>query len=306
MKKVWLVILALVLSLSLVGLIFKGSLFGQKAYGALQVMTQPASVVFLDGKEAGKTTFFNYKIEAGEHLVRIVPQAGEDGFASWEGKVTISPNILTAISRTLATTEAASAGEILTLEKDIDREKSSITVVSVPDKAVVKLDGQPKGFAPVIVDSLAPGNYQVNVAAPGYEERTIEVNTFAGYKLLINIKLSQKLDSQEASPSATTEVSVTPTPSSQPTSGKSPSPTPTGKTTSIPAKPYVVIKETPTGWLKVRAGASSTSEELSRVNPGEKYHYLDKGGNTGDVWYQIEYQTGKKGWVSGLYVDLIE
>ena len=64
----------------------------------------------------------------------------------------------------------------------------------------------------------------------------------------------------------------------------------------------VLIKETPTGWLRVRGEPSTVGAEVGRVNPGEKYTLLEEK----DGWFQIEYEEGKNGWISGQYAEKTE
>jgi uncharacterized protein YgiM (DUF1202 family) len=60
--------------------------------------------------------------------------------------------------------------------------------------------------------------------------------------------------------------------------------------------------DTPTGFLRVRKEASTTAEEIGRVNPGEFFRLLDEQNS----WYKIEFQTDKEGWVSGQYAQKFE
>lgn len=60
----------------------------------------------------------------------------------------------------------------------------------------------------------------------------------------------------------------------------------------------VVIGETPTGWLRVRANPGGI--EVGRVNPGESYPLLGQK----DGWYLIELESGKNGWISSDYASL--
>lgn len=288
MRKNWLILAVVVLILVLLGLIFKSKLFGQKSPGGLQISTTPKAIVFLDGSQVGVTPFFDDKIEAGEHVIKLVPEATTDTLLAWEGKVNLIPGTLVVINRTLASEEAVSSGEILTLEKISSRDKSFLTVISIPDKAVVKIDGEPKGFAPVTLEDLEPGSYQVVVSSPGYEEKSISAKTVAGYKLVINVQLARQIEGIEEATSSgeekeLEEAEVTPTPELE--------------------KPYVRIKETPTGWLRVRLEPSTTATEAAKVNPGETFPYLNE---TENGWYKIEYQKGEAGWVSGVYAELIE
>jgi len=68
------------------------------------------------------------------------------------------------------------------------------------------------------------------------------------------------------------------------------------------AKPYVLIKETPTGWLRVRMEPSTTATEAAKVNPGEKYPLLEEKGG----WYKIRYSGDKEGWISAQYATKFE
>ena len=95
---------------------------------------------------------------------------------------------------------------------------------------------------------------------------------------------------EEATPSGATEeeAETTPTPKAQATP---------------PAKPYVKVKDTPTGFLRVRMGPSTSATETAQIKPGEMYPYLDE---EKDGWLKIEYKKDEEGWVSGVYVDLVK
>jgi len=302
MKKNWLIIAVVILVIILGGLIIKNRFFSRQGAGALQVSATPKATVYIDGELKGVTPFFSDEVEAGEHTIKIVPETTIDTLVSWEGKVNLAPGIITAINRNLGATEAESSGEILSLERISSRNTASLTVVSIPDQAVVKINGVPEGFAPVLKENLTPGDYQVVVSSPGFEERSITAQTVAGYKLTVSVKLAQKIEGiAEATPSGELEeeeeeAEESPSPSPSPEGSPKPSPTP-------PDTPYVRIKETGTGWLRIRAEPSTESEELAKADVGEMFPYLneEKFG-----WYKIEYETGEEGWVSGTYAELVE
>jgi hypothetical protein len=300
MKKPWLIAIVVILALALGVFIFRGKLLNRGGSAALQISSTPSATVFLDGESKGITPFFNEKLTPGEHLVKLVPEATTDQLVSWEGKVNLTPNILTVINRIFGPTEAESSGEILSLEKINKKDRSSLEIISIPDQAIIKVDGEPKGFAPVSVEDLSAGDHPVTSSAPGYEERTITAHTIAGYKLTVTIQLAKQKEEKEATPSAEPKEEE---PKEEATG--TPTPTPKTKVTPTPSveKPYVLIKETPTGWLRVREEASIESTELAKVNTGETYSYL---GETENGWYKIEYQEGEEGWVSGTYSELVE
>jgi hypothetical protein len=302
MKKKGLIIIVGVLALVLIGIIVKTKFLGQQGPGALQVNATPRATVFIDDTQAGMTPFFNDKVKAGEHTIKLVPESTTDSLVSWEGKINLLPGIITAINRTLGSSESASSGEIISLEKIGRKDKSSLAVVSIPDQAVVKVNGEPKGFTPLTIDDLAPADYQVTISSSGYEERSVSAHAVGGYKLIINVQLAQKIEGiQEATPSSELEEGeVTPTPKTTITS--TPKTTPKVEATP-PAKPYIKVKETPTGFLRVRTEPSTTATEAAKINPGEMYPYLNE---EDSGWLKIEYETDKEGWVSGVYVDLVK
>ncbi len=294
MKTKGIIIIVVVLALVLIGLIVKSKFFGRQGPGALQISTTPQATVFLDGTQVGITPYFDDKIKSGEHTVKLVPELSNgENLTSWEGKVTLLPGILTSIKRTFAANESESSGEIITLEKAGRKDQSSLAVISVPDQAVVKLNGDPKGFTPLSLEDLTPADYQITISSSGYEEKTVAAHTIGGYKLIVNVKLAQTMEGiEEATPSSETgeetEATATPTPKAEATP---------------PAKPYVKVKETPTGFLRVRLGPSTSATETAQIKPGEMYSYLDEEDNG---WYKIEYEKGEEGWVSGVYVDLVQ
>jgi hypothetical protein len=293
MKAKGIIIIVVVLALVLVGLIIKSKFFGGQGPGALQISTTPTATVFLDGSQVGVTPYFDDKIKSGEHTVKLVPELTGENLTSWEGKVTLLPGILTSIKRTFAVNDSESSGEIITLEKAGRKDQSSLAVISIPDQAVVKLNGEPQGFTPLSLEDLVPADYQITISSSGYEEKTVAAHTVGGYKLIVNVKLAQTMEGiEEATASGEGEE----------TEEEAEEETEESKATP-PSKPYVKVKDTPTGFLRVRLGPSTASTEAAQIKPGAMYPYLDEEDNG---WYKIEYEKDEEGWVSGVYVDLIK
>jgi hypothetical protein len=63
----------------------------------------------------------------------------------------------------------------------------------------------------------------------------------------------------------------------------------------------VVIKNTPTGWLRVRSGPGTSFKEIDRVFPKESFPLLEESGN----WYKIEIEGRTNGWISAQYANKI-
>lgn len=261
----------------------------KKAPAALQINTTPVANVFIDGKLMGKTPFQSSNLKAGEISLKLIPESATIPLASWEGKIKLNNGVLTLIERDFAADEASSSGQILTLEKIKDKKAASLSLISDPDGALVHLDGEAKGFTPLTLDKIGVGDHQITVSKEGFTERLVKAKAIEGFKLIANVKLAQEIEEPVAS------LSGTPTPTGI---GKKPSATPTdGESQS--ASGEVLIKETPTGWLRVRSSPSTSATELTKVNPGEKYPLLEEKSG----WYKIEYEEGKVGWISGQYAS---
>jgi hypothetical protein len=277
--------------------------FGKEKKAALQVGSTPKSTVFLDEDQIGITPFFDDDLKAGEYTLKLVPEQTSSPLASWQQKIKLTPSILTVVNREFAATEEESSHEILTLEEISDKDNSSLAVVTDPDRAVIKIDAEPKGFAPITIDQITPGDHEIVISLPGFREKSIKAKTQAGYKLTVSVKLAKETtppeDEEEATESA--EAKESPTPKSTPKPETTPAPVST-TSASPPPKPYVKIKETGTGWLRVRMEPSLEATEAAKVNVGTMHPYL--GEQSG--WYKISYETAKEGWVYATYAEKVE
>jgi len=281
---------------------------GKKA--ALQITSNPKTTVFLNDSHVGTTPYFDEKIKPGEYKIKLIPESGSQTNLSWEGRVKMVGGVLTVVSRDLGQDEEKSSGYVLSLEPKTDKGTSSIETVTTPDGAVVSLDAEPKGFAPLNVDNVSEGEHSLVISSPGYVEKSIKAKTVKGYKLVASVQLAKMPEetstpTEEASPSA--EVSPSPKPTSSPkaTSKASPKASPKASSTTETGeetmeRPYVLIKSPTTGWVRVRSQPSTAGEELTKVNDGEKYKHLD----SQNGWYEIEYEAGKNGWISGKYAEV--
>ncbi|OGG04960.1 hypothetical protein A2Z33_06740 [Candidatus Gottesmanbacteria bacterium RBG_16_52_11] len=278
--------------------------------GVLKVNSEPAASIFIDDRVIGKTPYEEH-IGEGEYNVKLVPDATTTQLATWQGKVQIYGNLLTFVNASLGETDFSTAVDILWLEKTKTK-NSELTVLTSPDGAAVSVDTQGAGSTPLTLSDITVGDHTVSVDSPGFLPRSLKVKTTAGYRLVASIKMA--ISSMSATPSAAPEASPTaeivqsPTPtgsvksSPTPTKKVSGTPTPTGKAAADPDKPYALIKETPTGFLRVREQPSTASRELAQVKPGEKYTILDEQSG----WYQISYDGENKGWISGQYATKVE
>lgn len=249
----------------------------KKPPSALQINTTSVANVFIEGKLVGKTPYQVNDLKAGEIAVKLIPEAVTDPLVSWEGKVKLNAGVLTLIEQEFASSLAGLSGQVLTLEQTKTKSVAGLTIISDPDGTLVNLDGETKGFAPFALEEVAVGDHQISLSKEGYQEKIIKARAIAGYKLIVSAKLAQEQVPTLASPSAS------PSLESGKTEGK------------------VRIKETPTGWLRVRQGPSVADPEVARVNPKEEYPVI--GEKTG--WYKISLEDAKEGWISSQYAEKI-
>lgn len=269
--KIFLIGLAIVLVVVLVGLFVMRGVNPRNA--GISIQTNSKATVFIDGVRVG-TTPYEATRKAGEAVIKLVPQVSSHPLSPFETKVTLVSGIKTVIRRDFGDTDDTSAGEIISFEKGNSGEVS-LAIISIPDSAQVGIDGTAKSFAPYKTSNITAGQHQIVISSQGYQDRSLMVNAYAGYKLTAIVKLA--IGGASASPS--------------------PSPTPTTKT-------YVQILSTPTGFLRVRDNPSTTANEIAQVKPGQKYPLTDEDAKTG--WFEIEYLPGKFGWITNQYAKKVE
>lgn len=272
MRKLGLIIgiLAILGGIAAAILFFLGYFSPQGA--GLRIDTNPASTVFINGEQVGKTPYQATR-KAGEITLRLVPDSFDKPLSPYETKIDLVGGIETIVNRDFGPTDDESGGYIISFER-VGGKETSIAVVSVPDAAQIALDGQIRGFSPYKTTSLTPGDHKLTVTAPGYKDENLNLKAVEGYKLTARVKLMPNGETPE------------------------PSPTP------APSEKKVEILTTPTGFLRVRSDPSTVGSELGQVEPGKSYKYVDTDTATG--WFKIEYEAGKEGWVSNEYAKIVE
>ncbi len=247
-----------------------------KGKGALQVTTNVKSTVFLNNKPVGSTQLClcdpNNTLAEGEYELKIVPE--DKSIQPFTAKIKINPNVLTAVERTFLPGSLASYS-IIILEKT-NNKNPQILVASVPDGALVSIDGEESGITPLSLESVSASEHEVEIQKQGFAKKTVRIRAVPSYRLILNVVLGT--EGGEAVSTATPTIT--------------PKPTETG--------PLVTIKSTPVGFLRVRQEPSTAAREIGRVNPGESYPLVDE--NTG--WFQIELAGGTRGWISKTYASL--
>lgn len=264
--------------------------------GVLKIHSTPAASVFMDNKHVGRTPY-DAEVPQGEYTIKLIPESAIDDVAVWQGKIRVAANLLTYINRDLAPTELASAGEVLWLEK-ITSNNAEMTIATVPDSAMILLDEQEQGVAPLTMTNISAGDHSLTVTSPGFLSRTLKIRATAGYKLNAAIQLAlSPLDA----PVRSEESSSSASPSGQllPDSGIE---SENSGTEEEPPRPYARITDTPTGFLRVREKPTTTAAEIGRVEPGDAYSIL----TTEEGWYEIQMDDEETGWISSQYAQYVD
>ncbi|MGB9883470.1 MAG: PEGA domain-containing protein [Microgenomates group bacterium] len=287
MKQKLVVLLTLVIVFVIFILIRFFILDRQNNYGVIKITSSPTTSVFIDNVIVGKTPY-NNKIKAGEHLIKLIPEGVATETASWNGKVNVFKNSLTYVNRELGSSDILTAGEIITTEqmKTSNKNFGEIYVETDPQGAIVSLDNDEKGVAPLILQDVTDGIHELSVFMPGFFRRTQKIRVYANYRINAVFKLA--LD-QSQKQLTDLEKQKTASESAQPT------------------KTMIIINNNPQGWLRVRADASINATEEAKVKVGEKFEFLGEK----DGWYKIKFNGNpdalisgdfSEGWVSKEYV----
>lgn len=247
----------------------------------LMVETTPASSIYINGNFVGKTPYEG-TLAAGQIDLKLIPNIIDQNLVTYETKINLISGIQTVVRREFGTTEDLSSGDVISFEK-IGGDLAGLIVISTPDNSQVLIDGIAQGFSPYNLDSISPGSHQITVKSQDFSDRTMSIKTQIGYRLTVFAKLAK---SQEGIPT----------------------PTPTASPAAI-VKTYVLIGNTPTGFLRMRTEPDTKGEEIAELKTGEKYLYLETDQASG--WFKIQYQdpapglpNGITGWVSNKYSSL--
>ncbi|OGD83000.1 hypothetical protein A2572_02200 [Candidatus Collierbacteria bacterium RIFOXYD1_FULL_40_9] len=272
--------------------------FAKKA--GVQVTASPDANVTIDGKPVGKTPYY---IENAKPGMTTIQMTAIDSGQTWETKVNLISGTLTTVHREFGASPDKSHSYTLYFEKLSNKDTSSVNVISMPPSATVSIDGKPQGFTPLSVD-IPAGPHVFSFTSPGFQDKIVNAATQNGYRLNLNLTMATMeivpTPLPTASPSATP--SITSTPSKAPTNTITPLPKQSSPSATL-SKPFVEILDTPTGWLKVRESASINSAELAKVNPGDTFPYRE---SSPSGWFNIQYATGKWGFISSQYAKLVK
>lgn len=266
MKKTLLTVLV-VLSILMILIRFKGEvwneLFKNQNRAGIKILSEPSSVVYFSGKEMGKTPYQDENIPAGEYEVTLKTTE-----ATWSGLVTVEPGTMSIVNREIYPSLSASSGETLSLEKG-----RGVTVLSEPIQAEIEIDGQVVGETPQVIKDLKSGEHVFVLSHSGYLKRSLRATLPEGMNLVLKVDLAL------SEPTLTSNIPVV-------------SPQTAGLTSL-----KLIVKNTPTGYLRVREKPTLTALEVAKVYPGDSL--IKIGEQPG--WYKVRLNSGKEGYISSVY-----
>jgi len=239
----------------------------------LEVISYPVAKVYVDNKEVGMTPYKNSGLKPGTIEVKLKTNDQE-----WSKKVELQNNINTVVDWEFGTDKESSGGYVLFLEKTGDDKKAGLMVNATPDKSAISIDNQIKGRTPQRFNDIGQGDKQLTLSFPSHKNLNVFVKAINGYQLIIDAILAEEKTDEDT---ASTDIQPTP---------------------SVANTKSVVIKETETGWLRVRDQANNAGEEVAKVKPKEIYPLLEEAAE----WYKIDLGNDKSGWVSTKYVEKVE
>lgn len=270
MRKVLVIILVFLSVLVLIlryGMKPLSQVLGVTSRAGLRVEANKSAAVSIDGKQVGEAPYQDEDLTAGEYLISLKSQGegSESGELSWQGYVKLNPGTLSIVNRDLSAKKSDQSGEVITLEKG-----KGITIVSTPPQAEVIIDGQSRGVTPLSVSDLGSGEHQFIISKDNFIQKSIRATLLEGFNLVLTVDL------------AIAEADLTKLP-----------------VVPVSFSREVVVKKTPTGFLRIRASASTNAKEVAQVKPGDVLTLLEEQPN----WDRVRTSDNKEGWVASSYVE---
>ncbi len=120
----------------------------QEMAGSINIKSEPSNaIILIDGKRTGTTPAVIKNLTPGEHIVNI----SMDGHNAWSESIEI---------------EGEKEKEITAILQEI---RGTVIINSIPDAALILIDGEKVGTTPRTISDIKPGMHMVEVSIDGYE-----------------------------------------------------------------------------------------------------------------------------------------
>lgn len=263
----------------------------------------------------GTTPLTKSPLAVKKYDLKLTPQ--DVSLSPYETSVRISDGFETTVDWHFGKSPDTGNGFIFESEPAASANTAELEIDTVPNNVPVTINGEDKGFSPLVLDSMPEGSYTIGFQAPGYISTTKGVRLTKGRRLIVTVTLAHDLSAQQADQTATQSAQL------EPLTLPSPSPLPTHKvlkttqstTASASAqasqatfettstRPFVKILTTPTGYLHVRSDATVNSDIVGTLQQGSTVPYLN---SSASGWLKISFSTSVKGWVNTQYAELMQ
>lgn len=274
--------------------------------GVLRVLSTPTATIFLNGNTIGRTSY-DVEQKEGEYQLKLIPENVATTTASWSDKIKIFKGVATVVRVDLGKSSLDTSSQIFYVIKsdnqNLKDNEGEIEVEVEPAGSTIQIDRDEKGIAPSLIGPVARGEHELTVSSPGFFPRTEKINIEAGYRTVAKIKLAinqdyknmdllkKEFDDKNASESAIASSAAV---LSIPSTNTSPTQAP-----KVAGKTYIIISDTPIGFLRVRSEPAVSASESAQVSPNNRFEVIEE--KLG--WYKIMYEKDKFGWVYSQYAE---
>lgn len=269
MRKLLLIILVFLSLVSItlqLGAGYIKEVLGRGLKGGVRVEANVPARVFLNNAEVGVVPFQDDNLKPGDYLISLKDnESTSSAKILWEGYTKLNDGTLTIAIRDIADKRESSSGEIISLEPG-----RGATITSIPSSSEVFIDGKLAGRTPLAVPDLVSGEHQFIISHENFLKRSIRSKVIENFNLILNVDL------------AITEPDLTKIPQAP-----------------VSSSQEIVVKNTPTGFLRVRQSPSLNAKEIGQVKPKDTLVLLEES----QGWVRIRLKDGKEGWISSVYIE---
>ena len=137
-------------------------------YGSMNITSNPSGAqISILGKVVNTTPYVSKPVPAAMYIVKY----SKDGYEPAWLSVNVTP------------------GRQVEAHVDLIPEKATVVIDSDPSGALVQMNGQDRGYTPVLLPELALGSYSASVQMEGYTRRDISWKVQNSRPILINVPL---------------------------------------------------------------------------------------------------------------------
>lgn len=166
----------------------------------LRVDSDPEqAIVYIDGAEAGITPYQSDAVTLGWRLLSLE----KSGHAVRDTLIHVEAEAATTLALVLDPLDAEPSAppapepppvpdasqEQEPEERPLVPEVGEMQIVTVPDRAVVRLEGEVVGRSPLLLGDLAPGMYDLTLSMPGYASQSRRVDVGPGRRSTVRAEL---------------------------------------------------------------------------------------------------------------------